>query len=198
MTDTPTAAPARSAHQVLERLFQLHPKLFGARFLPLKLGAFEDLMTRHPGEFSKDELKAALGVHARSTRYLDSVATQMKRYDLDGKPVEDVTPEHVFHAITEVWRRREGRSGGKDLKPWVRERLAKAIAASGLDRDAWLERVQPKDDAAFALVQEVFAQQAEANAKREALRRAFQASGVTPEAFAEMYGMPLREVQSLL
>ena len=33
---------ARQAHQVLERLFQLYPKMFGARFLPLKLGVFQD------------------------------------------------------------------------------------------------------------------------------------------------------------
>ncbi|MBE7939458.1 MULTISPECIES: ProQ/FINO family protein [Ramlibacter] len=197
MTDTPTAAPARSAHQVLERLFQLHPKLFGARFLPLKLGAFEDLMARHPGEFSKDELKAALGFHARSTRYLEAVATQMKRYDLDGQAVEDVAPEHVFHAIMETWRRRQARSK-QDLKPWVLERLSRAISASGLDRDAWLERVQPRDDVAFALIQEAFAAQAGAQAKREAMRRAFEASGATPEAFAEMYGLPLSEVRALL
>jgi hypothetical protein len=32
----------RQAHQVLERLFQLYPKMFGARFLPLKLGVFRN------------------------------------------------------------------------------------------------------------------------------------------------------------
>src|SRR5688500_15258381 len=87
----PPATPAqtgRPPHQVLERLFQLYPKMFGARFLPLKLGVFQDLMTSHPEEFTKDELKSALGVHARSTRYLESVASGAKRHDLNAEPVE--------------------------------------------------------------------------------------------------------------
>src|SRR3982750_4634703 len=77
-------APAQPAYPMLERLFQLYPKLFGARFLPLKLGVFHDLMERHASEFKKEDLKVALGVHARSTRYLESVAAGEARHDLDG------------------------------------------------------------------------------------------------------------------
>ena len=94
---------------MLEKLFQLYPKLFGARFLPLKLGVFQELMALHPDEFKKEDLKVALGLHARSTRYLESVASGAKRHDLNGVPVEDVAPEHVHHAIMEVFRRRQAR-----------------------------------------------------------------------------------------
>jgi hypothetical protein len=184
-------------HRVLERLFQLHPKLFGARFLPLKLGAFEDLMERHPQEFQRDELKAALGVHARSTRYLEAVASGEKRHDLDGTPVEDVAPEHVHHAIMEVYRRRQARSK-HDLRPWLRDRLVEAIAHSGLSREAYLERVRVHDEVGLAVVQEAFGEIAARDAKREALRRAFAGSGKSVEEFAEMYGMDVSAVQEIL
>jgi sRNA-binding protein len=182
---------------VLERLFQLYPKMFGARFLPLKLGVFHEIMERHPEDFKKDELKAALGLHARSTRYLEAVASGEKRHDLDANPVDDVAPEHVHHAIMEVFRRRQARSK-EDLRPWLRSRLVRAIEASGLARDEYMERVHAPDDVAQAALGEAFAELAERAAKNEALRRAFAASGRSMEEFAEMYGMDLRTVRAAL
>src|SRR3954462_13508657 len=102
--------PARKVHPVLEKLFELYPKMFGARFLPLKLGVFHDLMAQHPDLFKKEDLKVALGLHARSTRYLEAVAAGHQRHDLQGVPVEPVAPEHVHHAILEVFKRRHSRS----------------------------------------------------------------------------------------
>jgi ProP effector len=182
------AQPQRAAHQVLERLFQLYPKMFGARFLPLKLGVYQELLALHPDDFKKEDLKVALGLHARSTRYLESVAAGEKRHDLNGVPVEDVAPEHVHHAIMEVFRRRQARSR-QDLRPWLRDRLIAAIEASGLSREAYAERVPTQDPVALAALDEAFAQLGEQAARREALRRAFEASGSTVEAFADMYGM---------
>jgi sRNA-binding protein len=205
MNDTTSTEPiqkpksplGRPPHQILERLFQLYPKMFGARFLPLKLGVFQDLMALHPGEFTKEELKAALGVHARSTRYLESVASGAKRHDLNAVPVEDVAPEHVHHAIMEVFRRRQARSK-EDLRPWLRSRLAKAIEASGLAREEYTARVPTQDPAALSALDEAFAELAQQAAKREALKRAFDASGKNIEEFAEMYGMELAEVRRTL
>jgi ProP effector len=178
----------RPAHQVLERLFQLYPKMFGARFLPLKLGVFQELMALHPDDFKKEDLKAALGLHARSTRYLESVAAGHKRHDLNGVPVEDVAPEHVHHAIMEVFRRRQARSK-EDLRPWLRSRLIQAIQASGLTREDYMARVHAQDELSASVLAEAFAELGEQAAKREALRRAFEASGRSVEEFAEMYGM---------
>jgi ProP effector len=217
MTDTPTpdvASPApeqpapaapqpkaakgpRPAFAVLERLFQLYPKMFGARFLPLKLGVYQELLALHPAEFKKEDLKVALGIHARSTRYLEAVAAGHKRHDLNGVPVEDVAPEHVHHAIMEVFRRRQARSK-EDLKPWLRSRLVQAIEASGLARDAYMELINPKDELGIAALDEAFADIAEQAAKREALRRAYQASGKSVQEFAEMYGMDLKTVKRAL
>ncbi|ROZ64423.1 ProQ/FINO family protein [Ramlibacter sp. WS9] len=189
--------PRDAAFAVLERLFQLYPKMFGARFLPLKLGVYQELLAAHPEDFKKEDLKVALGLHARSTRYLEAVAAGHKRHDLSGEPVEDVAPEHVHHAIMEVFRRRQARSK-EDLRPWVRSRLVVAIEASGLSRDEFTERVNAKDELSIAVLDEAFAELAEQTAKREAVRRAYEASGKTPEEFADMYGMDLKVVKAAL
>ena len=192
------ARPPRDAgFAVLERLFQLYPKMFGARFLPLKLGVYQDLLALHPDDFKKEDLKVALGLHARSTRYLEAVAAGHKRHDLNGEPVEDVAAEHVHHAIMEVFRRRQARSK-EDLRPWVRARLVQAIEASGLSREEFTERVNAKDELSIAVLDEAFAELAEQAAKREALRRAYEGSGKSVEEFAEMYGMDLKVVKQAL
>jgi ProP effector len=193
MTEANKKATFPDVRPVLDQLARLHPQLFGARFLPLKVGIFEDILAAHPGEFSKDTLKAALGFHARSTRYLEAVAGGAQRHDLSGNAVAPIAPEHVHHAIMEVFKRRQQRSKA-DLKPWVVQRLVDAIDASKLPRDEYLARVTPRDDQAVALLDEAFAQIGARNAKREALRRAYEASGKSVAEFAEMYGLPAAEV----
>jgi ProP effector len=187
----------REVHPVLQKLFELYPKLFGAHFLPLKLGVFQDLLAAHPEAFKKDELKIALGLHARSTRYLECVAAGYPRHDLQGEPVEPVAPEHVHHAIMEVFRRRQARSK-EDLRPYVRAQLIEAIEASGLSRDDYAGCIRTQDDVSIALLDEAFAELAAQAAKREALMRAFEASGKTEAEFADMYGMNPVEVGRML
>src|SRR5450830_1204865 len=89
---------SRSVQPVLEKLFELYPHLFGLKFLPLKLGIFQELLATHPEHFERASLKVALGFHTRSTRYLQSVAAGSQRHDLQGVAVEDVAPEHVYLA----------------------------------------------------------------------------------------------------
>lgn len=184
---------SREVHPVLEKLFELYPKMFGAQFLPLKLGAFQDLLAENPEAFKRDELKVALGLHARSTRYLECVAAGHPRHNLQGEPVEPVAPEHVHHAIMEVFRRRQARSK-EDLRPKVRMRLIEAIEASGLSREEYAERTRTQDEVSNTLLDEAFAEMAVQTAKREALMRAFEASGKTAAEFAEMYGLDPAEV----
>lgn len=185
-------------HPALVKLFDFYPALFGARFVPLKLGVFQELMARHPDDFKKDELKVAMGLHARSTRYLESVAAGHPRHDLEGQPVEPVAPEHVHHAILEIHRRRQQRSRF-DLSTELRTRLARAIDESGIDRETYAERTRTQDEAHNALLDEAMAEHAALVAKREALLRAYEASGKNTEAeFAEMYGMDTGEVTRLL
>ena len=196
-TDAAAPRPPRAVNPVLEKLFELYPQLFGAHFLPLKLGVFQDLLAKHPDDFKKDELKLAMGQHARSTRYLECVAAGQARHDLDGQPVEPVAPEHVHHAILEVFRRRQARAR-EDLRPKVRVRLMEAIEASGLSLENYAERVRVQDEATNALVDDALAQLKREAAKRDALMAAFVTSGKTEVEFADMYGMNLREVSAVL
>ncbi len=196
----PAARPQgtqRKPHPALERLFELYPAMFGANFLPLKLGVFQELMAAHPDDFAKDDLKLALGQHARSTRYLEAVAMGAKRHDLQGNPVEDLAPEHIHHAILEVHKRRQARSK-EDLSPHLRARLVRAIEASGLDREAYTAIARSNDETANAALQEAFTEIAGRTAKREALQTAYQASGRSVAAFAEMYGLDQAEVQRMV
>ena len=192
----PSRTPART-HPALEQLAGLYPHLFGAVFLPLKRGIFQDLLEAHPELFERDALKVALGIHTRSTRYLQSVAAGEKRHDLAGQPVEDMAPEHVHHALLEVFRRRKARAG-EDVLPKLRKRMIQAFEASGLTREAYTELVTGRDEAANAILQEAFAEWAARNAKDEALLRAFEASGQTLDAFADMYGMDPRQAGQML
>lgn len=191
-------APApRKVHPVLERLFELYPHLFGARFRPLKLGIYQELLAAHGDEFKAEDLKLAMGLHARSTRYLECVAAGHPRHDLQGNPVEPVAPEHIHHAILEVFRRRQGRTKD-DLSGQLRERIIAAIEASGVGREAYAERVRARDDASNAALDDALAELARQAAKREALMRAFEASGKTEAEFADMYGMDPKEVARTL
>lgn len=194
-------APARKAprpvHPLLHKLFELYPRLFGARFLPLKIGVFEDLRAAHPEALPAEELKVALGLHTRSTRYIEAVAAGLPRHDLRGKPVEPVAPEHVHHAILELYRRRSGKMP-EPARARAVAQLASAIEASGLGREGYRERFTSPDDGVHAMLEEALAQVAQKEARRAALRNAFQASGKTVAEFAEMYGLDPAETGKIL
>ena len=193
----PAVAGSRSTQPVLEKLFELYPQLFGAEFRPLKLGIFQELLAAHPEQFQRDSLKAALGFHTRSTRYLQSVAAGHKRHDLPGQPGEDVAPQHVYLPLLELFRRRQARAR-EDLHPKFRAQLMTAFEASGLSRQDYQARVQNSDAAATALLEEAFAEREQQLAKREALRRTFESSGKTEDEFAAMYGIDKRELAAAI
>ncbi|MFC5609400.1 ProQ/FINO family protein [Variovorax soli] len=193
---------ARAPHPVLEKLFELYPGLFGARFLPLKRGVYEELVARHPDAFKPEDLKLAMGLHARSTRYLESVAAGHPRHDLEGQVVEPMAPEHVHHAILELHRRRQMRTpdeeGRASLRAQTVARIARAIEASGLPREDYAVLVRSRDAGINAIVDEALASLAAQDAKAEALLRAFEAGGKSEQEFADMYGMKHGEVTRTL
>lgn len=196
LTPVPASAPKPAKKQdrmqavlpVLEKLFELYPHLFGAEFRPLKLGIYQELLAAHPEEFKRDTLKAALGQHTRSTRYLQSVAAGLGRFDLQGAEVESVSPEHVYLSILELFRRRQLRAR-EDLRPKLKAQLIAAFEASGLSRQDYMARVQNNDLDANALLEDALAEVNQKLARQEALLRAFDASGKTLAEFAEMYGL---------
>ncbi len=187
----------QSVLPVLEKLAELYPQLFGAEFLPLKLGIFQELLAKHPDHLERSSLKAALGIHTRSTAYLQCVAAGRSRHDLQGAPVEAVAPEHVYLALLELFRRRQSRSG-QDLRPRLRKQILAAFESSGLSRQDYQARVHGNDEDANALLAEAFAEHNQERARQEALRRAFEASGKTVIEFAAMYGLDARDVNRAL
>lgn len=189
-------APARQ-HPVLDQLAALYPALFGETLLPLKRGIFQDLLAAQPEALDKEGLKAALALHTRSSRYLTVVALGLDRHDLAGLPVEPLAPEHVHHALIEVFRRRGARSR-EDLRPKMRERIATAFEASGLSRDAYLELVSGKDEEVNQITQDGVEAAASRLARDEALLRTFEASGKTLNEFAEMYGLHVLDANRTL
>ena len=197
---SPRQAPARKAprpvHPLLHKLFELYPRLFGARFLPLKIGVFEDLIAAQPQALPADELKVALGLHTRSTRYIEAVASGLPRHDLQAQPVEAMAPEHVHHAILELYKRRS--KNPEQARQQAVGQLAAAIEASGLSREAYRERFASPDDDRHALLEEALSMVAQKNARREAMQNAFKASGKTLDEFADMYGLDPKEAKKLL
>lgn len=190
-------APTPDVFPVLEQMAALYPQMFGATFLPMKRGIFQDLLDAHPDAFERNSLKAALAHHTRSTRYLTAVASGVDRYDLQGKAVEVMAPEHVHHALLEVFRRRQSRSQ-EDLRPKLVQRIVVACEASGLTPQAYGELVRSRDEAANAVLEEAMAEANARAAKTEALLQAFKASGKSLDVFADMYGLDPRAVSRML
>ncbi len=190
------AAPARQ-HPVLDQLATLYPVLFGETLLPLKRGIFEDLLAAQPGVLEKDSLKAALALHARSSRYLTVVASGLQRHDLSGQPVEALTPEQVHHALIEVFRRRGARSR-EDLRPKLRQRILKAYEASGLSPEDYTQRVQGRDEEVNQLTRDALAEATARAAREDALLRTYEASGKSLNEFADMYGLHILDANRSL
>ena len=197
-----TAAAKRElpdVQPVLEKLFELYPQLFGAQFSPLKLGIYHELLALHPEHFQRDTLKAALGAHTRSTRYLQCVAAGLARHDLQGVAGDPVAPEHIYLAMLELHRRRFIRAKDARAKDELSHKLGQqikaAFEASGLSGSDYLARLLVAHEDAHPALQEAIAEQSQKLARQEALFTTFEASGKTPEEFADMYGMSLRDVK---
>lgn len=196
-TATGSSKPASrfaAAKPVLEKLFELYPHLFGAHFKPLKLGIFQDLLAAHPDAFTRNELKTALGVHTRSTRYLQSVASNQPRCNLSGQAVEPLAPEHVLMAIVELFQRRQARSP-EDLKAKLHKQFMQAYAHSGLSRLDYLALVNSEDAALLAVLDEALDAVDQDNARGEAMRQAFASSGKSAAEFAAMLGLDVRQLK---
>jgi len=188
----------RPPHPALQLLFELNPRLFGVRPLPLKLGIYEDLLAAHPDRLQPETLKTGLALHTRSNRYLEAVASGLARHDLHGRPVEPVAPEHVHHAIVELFRRKQGTPQEAAARQRAVAQLVENIERSTLGRDGYRERFGTGPEPARSLVEEALVACGQKSARQEALRRAFTSSGQSVEAFAEMYGLDPAEVRRLV
>lgn len=189
--------PAAPRNPLLVQLAEWHPALFGEALRPLKRGIYEDLLAAHGEALDPEALKAALGQHARSTRYLNVVASGQARHDLQGQPVEDVAPEQRHHAIVEVFRRRQARAP-EEQAVQLRQRIARAFESSGLGREAYATLVRGRDEAINAATDAALEEASARIAREAALLRAFEASELSVAAFADGYGLTPQDAQRAL
>jgi len=89
------AAPASSARSLLKQLQHQFPAFRNC--LPLAIGIDKQLLARVPG-LDRKTMRAALGIHTGSLRYLRAMEKATVRYDLDGVAGAEVSDTHRQHA----------------------------------------------------------------------------------------------------
>jgi ProP effector len=94
-TPTPTPSPVQAARALLKELQKQFTVL--GECMPLAIGIDKQLVARLP-EFDRKILRAALGIHANSLRYLRNMEKATVRFDLDGNSTDEVTETHRTHA----------------------------------------------------------------------------------------------------
>lgn len=89
-----SAIGEKSARQqqimIIELLYQRYPVM--KQFKPLMIGVHKELEKALP-QFGANHVHRSIAAHCRKVRYLKAVARGGKRFDLNGKPVGDVTLE---------------------------------------------------------------------------------------------------------
>ena len=84
-----------SARTLLKQLQQQFPAFRNC--LPLAIGIDKQLLARLP-DLDRKTMRAALGIHTGSLRYLRAMEKATVRYDLDGAAGAEVTDTHRLHA----------------------------------------------------------------------------------------------------
>jgi len=96
-SNAPAAAPeaAQSPRALLKQLQQQFKAFRDC--LPLAIGIDKQVLARLP-DLNRKTMRAALGIHTGSMRYLRAMEKATVRYDLDGNPGAEVTDTHRQHA----------------------------------------------------------------------------------------------------
>ena len=97
---TPEQAPVQaaaplSARSLLKQLQQQFPAFKNC--LPLAIGIDKQILARMP-DLDRKTMRAALGIHTGSLRYLRVMEKATQRFDLDGNAGDEVTETHRAHA----------------------------------------------------------------------------------------------------
>jgi len=91
----PAGADAQSPRALLKQLQQQFKAFRDC--LPLAIGIDKQVLAKMPG-LNRKTMRAALGIHTGSMRYLRAMEKATVRYDLDGNPGAEVTDTHRQHA----------------------------------------------------------------------------------------------------
>ncbi len=130
------AAPGLSARALLKQLQQEFPAFRDC--LPLAIGIDKQLLARMPG-LDRKTMRAALGIHTGSMRYLRVMEKAKVRYDLDGAAGAEVTDTHRLHAKEQLQQRFK-----KEAERKKAERDAAAEAEAARQRQEKLQALANK------------------------------------------------------
>ena len=91
MTETASSsAQPQTAKALLKALQQQYPVLGDCQ--PMAIGIDKQLIAVQP-EINRKLLRSALGMHAKSVRYLKVLQSAATRFNLDGSPADPVSEE---------------------------------------------------------------------------------------------------------
>ncbi len=144
--DAPAAAPeavpaadATASQSPRALLKQLQQQFKAFRdCLPLAIGIDKQVLARMP-DLNRKTMRAALGIHTGSMRYLRAMEKATVRYDLDGNPGAEVTDTHRQHAKELLQERFK-----KEAERKKAEREAAAQAEADRKRQEKLQQLASK------------------------------------------------------
>ncbi len=138
-SSAPAAAPAPSARTLLKQ-FQQQFKAF-RDCLPLSIGIDKQIIARMPG-IERKAMRAALGIHTGSLRYLRAMEKATVRYDLDGTAGAEVTETHRAHAketLQQRFKKEADRKKAERDAEKVEREAAQAAEADKLRQEKLLQ-----------------------------------------------------------
>jgi ProP effector len=125
------AAGAPSARTLLKQ-FQQQFKAF-RDCLPLAIGIDKQILARMPG-IERKAMRAALGIHTGSLRYLRAMEKATVRYDLDGTAGAEVTETHRAHAKETLQQRFKKEADRKKAERDAEKAAREAAQAAEADK----------------------------------------------------------------
>ncbi|WP_300002676.1 RNA chaperone ProQ [uncultured Cedecea sp.] len=138
-----------SSKEVIAFLAERFPLCFNAEgeARPLKIGIFQDLVSRVEGELSlsKTQLRSALRLYTSSWRYLHGIKAGAIRVDLDGNPCGELDEQHVEHARVQL-EEAKARVQAKRAEQQAKKR--EAASAAGVTEEAPRRKRKPQPVAA--------------------------------------------------
>lgn len=134
-----------SSKEVIAFLAERFPQCFSAEgeARPLKIGIFQDLVSRVEGEvsLSKTQLRSALRLYTSSWRYLHGIKAGATRVDLDGNPCGELDEQHVEHARQQL---DEAKARVQAQRAEQQAKKREAAAAAGVTEEAPRRERKPR------------------------------------------------------
>lgn len=121
-----TPVPAPSAKALLKTL-QQEFKVIGEH-LPLAIGIDKQLMATRP-EINRKQLRAALGMHTHSIRYLKTMQSSSQRFNLDETPAGEVSEEQRTLASKDLFERFKKRAQEHKTEQAAKDKAEKEAKA---------------------------------------------------------------------